>query len=379
MAITQSPASDKPHKSQVKKSRVVASIWLIMALLSGAAALALWMFSSAPAFDSEAQQEEEPPEVAAFNIAQVTAIDQLDELSADVHPISFDALIRDLRDYPPEFKDSTYLKKNKGKWTLQVMDVSEHEIISDYLNSRDDRKKFAYFRYRDSENKPRYILTYDALSSEKAAQKEASSVDFELPANVQVIPEKMDSYLDVIETYELTGPIKDLSKNRVRQVKLQPTKRELAARRRASEVRQQQQQQQRNEERARRQRSEQETAEPATETNIRTSNDSSDTLAVQEQRRVVVPDSQRQSNNDNANNSEQAPRGNNQPQPPESRGPAAGRENQNAEKPRAEPVEPKKPQEKPKAADNAQKPANAGTANNAEVDQIKQLIEEKTQ
>ena len=91
MAITQSSPSNNPEKSQKNKKRIVASVWLIMALLTSAAALALWMFSSAPIFEDEKEAEKEaPPEVLASNIDQVKHIEQLNELSADVKPISFD-------------------------------------------------------------------------------------------------------------------------------------------------------------------------------------------------------------------------------------------------------------------------------------------------
>lgn len=355
MAITQGSSTNSPDKSQKNKRRFVASAWLIMALLTGAAALALWMFSSAPVFEEEKETEKEAPaEVLASNIEQVKHIDQLNELSEDVKPISFDALVRDLRDYPAEFKDAKYLKKNKGKWTVQVMDVSEHEIITDYLGSRDDRHKFAYFRYRDSNNQPRYLLTYDVMGNKQQANNAADSVDFGLPANVKVIPEEISDYLDVIENYELTGPVKDLSRNRTRQVKLQPTKRELAPRRSASQSQPTQtSNSNNNNERPASQsnNSSSQSSQPqAANTPIRDSSDTSDTLSVQEERKVVAPSS----NDENA-----APA---QPKEPT--------------KPKAEPTKPQEKQEKKPAEGNKnnQKPANSG-----EGDSIKQLIEQKSE
>ena len=356
MAITQGSSTNHLDKSPKNKGRLVASAWLIMALLTGAAALALWMFSSAPIFEQETEAEKEAPaEVLASNIDQVKHIDQLNELSGDVKPISFDALVRDLRDYPEEFKDSKYLKKNKGKWTVQVMDVSEHEIITDYLDSRDDRQKFAYFRYRDSNNQPRYLLMYDVMGNKQQATNAADSVDFGLPANVKVIPEEISDYLDVIENYELTGPVKDLSRNRTRQVKLQPTKRELAPRRRASDTQPTQQTNTRSENQGNSS-SSQPTQSQATNTAIRDSSDTSETLSVQEERTVVTPSS----GSENA-----APA-----QPKEPTKPKA-----ETSKPQS-PAEPTKPQEKKpaEANKNNQKPANSG-----EGDSIKQLIEQKSE
>lgn len=359
MAITQGSSTNHPDQSPKNKGRLVASAWLIMALLTGAAALALWMFSSAPIFEEKTEAEKEAPaEVLASNIDQVKHIEQLNELSSDVKPISFDALIRDLRDYPDEFKDSKYLKKNKGKWTVQVMDVSEHEIVADYLDSRDDREKFAYFRYRDSNNQPRYLLMYDVMGNKQQATNAANSVDFGLPANVKVIPEEISDYLDIIENYELTGPVKDLSRNKTRQVKLQPTKNELAPRRSASDVQSSQQSNNDGSDNQSGGSSSQSSQPQAANTPIRDSSDTSDTLSVQEERKVVAPDS----------GSDNAPAQPKEPTKPKTE----------PSKPQS-PAEPTKPQEKQEkkpaeANKNSQKPANSG-----EGDSIKQLIEQKSE
>lgn len=351
MAITQSSPSNNPEKSQKNKKRIVASVWLIMALLTSAAALALWMFSSAPIFEDE---KEAPPEVLASNIDQVKHIEQLNELSADVKPISFDELVRELRDYPSEFKDSRYLKKNKGKWTVQVMDVSEHEIITDYLDSRDDRQKFAYFRYRDSNNQPRYLLTYDVMGNKQQATNAADSVDFGLPANVQVLPEEISDYLDIIENYELSGPVKDLSRNRTRQVKLQPTRRELAARTRATESKSNQNnaptKSNENSYTSNNNSSSSASSQPAVTSNeIRNSNDTSETLSVKEERKVVT-------NETSTEKETTAPK--------------------TPTKPKVEPTKPQEKQEKKSAESNKN---SQKSSNNGENDSIKQLIDQKSE
>ena len=355
MAITQSSPSNNPEKSQKNKKRIVASVWLIMALLTSAAALALWMFSSAPIFEDEKEAEKEaPPEVLASNIDQVKHIEQLNELSADVKPISFDELVRELRDYPNEFKDSRYLKKNKGKWTVQVMDVSEHEIITDYLDSRDDRQKFAYFRYRDSNNQPRYLLTYDVMGNKQQATNIANSVDFGLPANVQVLPEEISDYLDIIENYELSGPVKDLSRNRTRQVKLQPTRRELAPRTRATESKPNQNnapsKSNENSNTSNKNSASSSSSQPAvTNSEIRNSSDTSDTLSVKEERKVVT-------NETSTEKETTAPK--------------------TPTKPKVEPTKPQEKQEKKPAESNKN---SQKTSNNGEGDSIKQLIDQKSE
>lgn len=373
MAITQSSSSKDPNKSSKNNRRVISSVWLIMALLVGSAALALWIFSSAPMLEAKTEAEDEvPAEVLASNIDQITHIDQLNELGSEVKPISFDALVRELRDYPEEFKDSRYLKKNKGKWTVQVMDVSEHEIITDYLSSRDDRSKFAYFRYRDSNNQPRYLLTYGVMASEKSALNASSGIDFDLPDNVKVIPEEISDYLDIIENYELSAPLKDLSKNRTRQVRLQPTKRELAARRNTEASKSSQQNNSNNNNANSNSTANtnnggsgsSQSQAPAGE--IRNSNDTSETLSVQEERNVIVPGS----NNDQNSATEQPEKPKNEPSKPKNES-------------RQPPAEPTKPQEakQNKPAEKNSKPNNSAKSpsNSEDADSIKQLIEEKSE
>lgn len=90
-----------------------------------------------------AKIENEPisaPQTLGTELEQPLSIEALHELDADVQPINFEDTIRDLRSYPDEFKDKRYLLANKGKWTVQVMNVAENEVIVSYLEGRKDRK-----------------------------------------------------------------------------------------------------------------------------------------------------------------------------------------------------------------------------------------------
>ena len=217
-----------------KAYRRYALIWLLMTLLLGVVTALVWMFAKTPA--AHAQIENEPITAnasAASDIVQPTKIDSLHELDADVQPIDFSAMVRDLRDYPDEFKDKSFLIANKGKWTVQVMNVAENDVIVDYLLGREDRSKFAYFRYRDDNDQLRYMLTYGIMSSAQEANGAAKLTDFGLPSNVRVIPEEFNRYVNIIDSYELAAPVIDLDAKRNRKVNLQPTRRELPVRRRA--------------------------------------------------------------------------------------------------------------------------------------------------
>ncbi len=208
-----------------------ALIWLMMTLLLGVVTALIWMFSQTPAIGAKIENAPiSTPQVLSTELEQPLSVEALHELDNDVQPIDFEDTVRDLRNYPDEFKDKRYLLANKGKWTVQVMNVAENQVIASYLDGRDDRKKFSYFRYRDDNNQLRYMLTYGLMSSPQEAVGAAKLVDFGLPANVRVLPEEISRYVGIIDNYERPEPIKDLSTRRSRSVRLQPTKREVPVR-----------------------------------------------------------------------------------------------------------------------------------------------------
>lgn len=220
------------NKRPVRQShRSQALIWLMTTLILGVVTALVWMFSQTPAMGAKIKNEPiAAPEVAKTELKQPLKVESLHELDTDVQPIDFEATVRDLRNYPDEFKDKRYLIANKGKWTVQVMNVAENDVVANYLEGRSDRKKFAYFRYRDENNQLRYMLTYGLMSSPQEAVGAAKLIDFNLPANVRVLPEEISRYISVIDNYERPEPLKDLSTQRSRAVRLQPTKREVPVR-----------------------------------------------------------------------------------------------------------------------------------------------------
>lgn len=284
-----------------KAYRRYALIWLLMTLLLGVVTALVWMFAKTPA--AHAQIENEPITAnasAASDIVQPTKIESLHELDADVQPIDFSAMVRDLRDYPDEFKDKSFLIANKGKWTVQVMNVAENDVIVDYLLGREDRSKFAYFRYRDDNNQLRYMLTYGIMSSAQEANGAAKLIDFGLPPNVRVIPEEFNRYVNIIDSYELAAPVVDLDTKRNRKVNLQPTRREVPVRRRATPTSSQDNNESNNDlsnssaDNSTNSRSDNDQVSASANNNqsIRQSEDASKTLVVNEQR-VVNDDTSR--------------------------------------------------------------------------------------
>ncbi|WP_372843541.1 hypothetical protein [Psychrobacter sp.] len=257
-----------------------ALIWLIATLMLGVSTALVWMFSQTPAMGAKIENAPiAAPKALSAELEQPLKIESLHELDTDVQPISFDETVRDLRSYPDEFKDKRYLLANKGKWTVQVMNVAENDVIVSYLEGREDRSKFTYFRYLDENKQVRYMLTYGLMGSPQEAVGAAKLIDFELPANVRVLPEEINRYVSIIDNYERPDPVKDLSTKRTRAVNLRPTKREVPLRQKTST--------ENNSEQiasSANNRTPQESTNSSAPESIRQSADTSDTLTVNEER-----------------------------------------------------------------------------------------------
>lgn len=201
--------------------------WLILAAIAGGLTVMVWIASavkpakSAVKAASNANQNQDP---TALLLAKTP-----EELNTEVRPIKFDAVIRDMRNYPKEFKDSRFIKANNGKWTVQVMNVVEHEVVTDYLNSRDDRDKFNYFRIVDAHNQKRFVVTYGVFGSVQEAVGAAKVVNFNLPKGVKAFPEEFKMYAPQMDEYEVAPPLRDVGKTAAREVKLTSTPKLLPA------------------------------------------------------------------------------------------------------------------------------------------------------
>ncbi|UZA13669.1 hypothetical protein [Moraxella bovis] len=108
-----------------KKSRRQAMIWLIMAGVM----LILWFLMSLSHATPEIAKERQKTKAVAEDFALPVTIDNLNELSKEVPPIDFATVVRDLRNYPVEFKGKKFLKTmtNAGRcksWMWHKMRLS---------------------------------------------------------------------------------------------------------------------------------------------------------------------------------------------------------------------------------------------------------------
>lgn len=208
-----------------KYFRRQALYWLIAAAIMAGLWLIVWLTSSVPAMINKQNANQ----TSSYVVTLPTAITALNELDHVVKPMDNSALVRDLRNYPPEFKDKVYFDGISGRYTIELMDVTENEVIVDYLNSREDRNNFAYFRYTDANDNKRYVLTYGKFTSPADAESALQTVNFRLPKSVTKKTTKISELVAVMDNYELGQDVVDLASSQPRRVRLQATHTEIPA------------------------------------------------------------------------------------------------------------------------------------------------------
>jgi hypothetical protein len=135
------------------------------------------------AIDPQTQQEKLNPTLGAL-VDEVPLLDlTTKDIPAGVHA--------------PEFRGVAFIDANAKKWTVQLMNVSQETVITEYLATRRDRQKFYYFRMTQ-DDVDRFVLTYGAFNSVQEAMRAMQGVDFALPDSIKAFPERFASYEDLV-------------------------------------------------------------------------------------------------------------------------------------------------------------------------------------
>lgn len=96
--------------------------------------------------------------------------------------------------HSPEFKAAAFIGQHESDWTLQLMNVSQESVITDFLAKRSDRARFQYFRYNKGGRDESFILTYSIFTTVQTAMGAMQTMNFGLPASVKAFPERFSTY-----------------------------------------------------------------------------------------------------------------------------------------------------------------------------------------
>lgn len=121
--------------------------------------------------------------------------------------------------HSPEFRAAAFVGQHESDWTLQLMNVSQESVITDFLAKRSDRARFQYFRYNKGQKDESFILTYGVFTTVQTAMGAMQTMDFGLPASVKAFPERFSTYKPFVSDSD-EGVSDSIAAQR--QVKLRP-------------------------------------------------------------------------------------------------------------------------------------------------------------
>lgn len=122
----------------------------------------------------------------------------LGTLTQEVPPLMLKQREAIIGDHEPEFRGSKFLSDHKKNSTLQVMQVEEEDVIRTYLNKREDRNQFQYFRLEREGQATKFVLTYGNFKDSNQLKNHMNSVDLQLPTSVKPTIVSFSSYEDLV-------------------------------------------------------------------------------------------------------------------------------------------------------------------------------------
>lgn len=174
-------------------------IWLSFGLGCVLASFIFWILQLAPRGVEEIVDNPSAQETARpVKNEKVTISDSLGSFTKLVAPIELSQRSVEPTVHDREFRGAKYVAEHQKKWTLQLMKISEEEIVKAYLTKRSDRNQFNYLRLQDGKNPDYYVLIYGVYDSEQQALENAQRVNFNLPTSIEVVAAPFANYLPLV-------------------------------------------------------------------------------------------------------------------------------------------------------------------------------------
>ncbi len=213
------------------------STWIIFAISALLIALLCWGVQLKTDHVEQVPVEVEAQQAARpVQVEKVFSNQTLGGFSSEVPAIDISKRVVAVGEHEPEFRGSKFTIDNRKMWTLQLMKVTEEDIIRSYLNKQDDRSNFFYLRLRDGKNPEQFVLIYGLYKGVKQAIDASQKVDFALPESIKILPEKMSMYTSMVNDLGseemMNGTVLRpvlLAKTSMPQKVLEPVKKQLPA------------------------------------------------------------------------------------------------------------------------------------------------------
>lgn len=171
------------------------STWIALGVGCFAVAFVIWILQFKISAVEEVPLEEETQQtLRPVQTQKVTFNQALGGFSTEVPAIDLSQRTVVQGNHEPEFRGAKFVSEHNKLWTLQIMKVTEEDIIRSYLAKRDDRKNFNYLRLSDGKNPEQFVLIYGTYQNVQQAMDASQKIDFGLPDSIKILPEKMSIY-----------------------------------------------------------------------------------------------------------------------------------------------------------------------------------------
>ncbi|MDE2420821.1 MAG: hypothetical protein KGO49_06515 [Gammaproteobacteria bacterium] len=204
------------------RDRFYPKIWLIGGIFILLVSAILWIWLQLAARVTKENSFTDDSDTATPKVVMVDRFPASLGSLIDIVPVLDLSKVADKQEstHSPEFQTAAFIGAHESEWTLQVMNVSQESVVTDFLAKRNDRARFQYFHYRKGEKDESYILTYGAFTTVQTAMGAMQTMDFGLPGSVKAFPERFSTYKPFVSLNDDTG-VND-SANIQRQIKLRP-------------------------------------------------------------------------------------------------------------------------------------------------------------
>lgn len=193
-------------------------IWLISGLLCLLVAFIFWLITDtkklvdldAPIEDVQVQIQPE----------KVTA-SVLGTLQDEVRPLTMTTRVVSSGNHSAEFRGTKFFQENKKKYTIELFNAHEEDVIVMFLRKQPVKKDFFYFRLSGDYQTEQYVTSYGVFRTEAEANAQLKQLQIELPASVKPKVVKLGQYLDLVNDL---GAEEMQGSNKLYEVKLKPAR-----------------------------------------------------------------------------------------------------------------------------------------------------------
>lgn len=220
-----------------QKNKRLAMVWLFLAAVMAVLWLGLVLTTKAPHLEEQKSVESvHTPDLP-------TTITFFNQFSKEIPAIGDEVISAQCStNLSHHYKDKKYFSNGAKRWTVQIMDVGQRQVVTDYLKHHQGDEGFAYFcYYRDGE--ARYVLTYgmtsDKVQAQRLIDKSKKLADKEFVEYLQIKPIPIRQYLEWMKGNLIDEDSEIQEVKKVPSVKLVPTQTMTPAEPVAQEVQEQ--------------------------------------------------------------------------------------------------------------------------------------------